>query len=76
MNVSVGRETLFTVIFHGCVRNTSVLTYYVVFFTCIEVRWVQRREWVRKAERRDETAHSCLVKRQPPMAASEILCLQ
>lgn len=31
MNVSVGRETLFTVIFHGCVRNTSVLTYNVVF---------------------------------------------
>lgn len=42
MNVSVGRETLFTVIFQGCVCNTSVLTYNVVF-TCIGVRWVQWR---------------------------------
>lgn len=75
MNVSVGRETLFTVIFQGCVCNTSVLTYNVVF-TCIGVRLVQWREWVRKAERRDETTHFCLVKRQPLMAASEILCLQ
>lgn len=75
MNVSVGRETLFTVIFQGCALNTSVLTYNVVF-TCIGVRQVQWREWVRKAERRDETTHFCPVKRQPLMAASEILCLQ
>lgn len=75
MNVPVGRETLFAAM---CVilAQSYLRVDFIMWFVLFALGFVGFtgfvKEWVRKAERRDETTHSFLVKHQPPMAASQI----
>lgn len=75
MNVPVGRETLFgvmCVILAQSYLCVDFITRCVLFALGFVGFAGFVKEWVRKAERRDETTHSFLVKHQPPMAASQI----
>lgn len=75
VNVPMGRETLFAVM---CVilAQSYLRVDFIMWSVLFALGFVGFtgfvKEWVRKAERRDETTHTSLVKHQPPMAASQI----